>query len=289
MKSIAIMAVLASTVVAQPKFLPHKALHVKRDVAMYTETDYVTEVVTAFTTLWVPPNSVAPTGATSKNHPAAHSAVVSPIHDAEFYQSAPSSSEASLAPVPTTATNDANKAVVQDYQTTTLATSVSPAAVAQPTVAELDAPVAPPASDNTSSDSLDYGFPKPSGNTDLTTQCSASSPCNGKLTHYTLSDGMACGYPGLAGGDDKFRVIALPFEMMGQSSNEDGGGVVTPINANCDRVVEISCPTTGKTTTAIVVDKCMGCYDAHIDLSPAVFTALGITADIEQANWNFIS
>jgi len=270
---------------------------------MSIETDYVTDVVTSFTTIWVTSGFVAPDAATSSINTAPHSIV------AEFYQSASISSAVStlaaissavststavpssatpVAPVSTIAAlKNEEKAVVPDDQNSAPATSS--ASVAQPTADTASSTsVAQPTAD-TSSDGLDYGFPKPSGSQDLSTQCSAGSPCNGKLTHYTLSDAMACGYPGLAGGDNTFRVMALPHELMGLSSNENGGGVVKPVNANCDRVVEISCTDTGKKTTAIVVDKCMGCENTNIDLSPAVFTALGITADTAQAVWNFIS
>jgi len=45
-------------------------------------------------------------------------------------------------------------------------------------------------------------------------------------------------------------------------------------NPYCGKMISITCAKTGKTTTAKVVDKCMGCDGFSIDLSDAAFAAL---------------
>jgi hypothetical protein len=61
------------------------------------------------------------------------------------------------------------------------------------------------------------------------------------------------------------RVVALPHGLMGTQSNG---------NPYCGKTITIKCTATGKTTTATVVDKCMGCVGYAIDLSNAAFTEL---------------
>jgi rare lipoprotein A (peptidoglycan hydrolase) len=45
-------------------------------------------------------------------------------------------------------------------------------------------------------------------------------------------------------------------------------------NAYCGKTVTITCPSTGKTTTATIVDRCEGCVGRAIDLSNAAFLEL---------------
>jgi len=45
-------------------------------------------------------------------------------------------------------------------------------------------------------------------------------------------------------------------------------------NPYCGKMVTIKCTSTGKTTTAKAVDKCMGCTGYAIDLSNAAFKEL---------------
>jgi len=135
--------------------------------------------------------------------------------------------------------------------------------------------------------SLSYGFASPAGQTDRTSECPSGSPCSGEITFYTLDDSMSCGYTGLVGNDDSMLVLALPYAMMGTVSNS---GPNKPTNGNCGRVIEITCPETGSSAQAVVVDKCMGCEDSHIDLSAAAFSALGVpqAAGTATVSWNFV-
>jgi expansin (peptidoglycan-binding protein) len=45
-------------------------------------------------------------------------------------------------------------------------------------------------------------------------------------------------------------------------------------NPYCGKTITVKCTSTGKTTTAKVVDKCMGCDGDSIDLSNAAFSDL---------------
>lgn len=66
--------------------------------------------------------------------------------------------------------------------------------------------------------------------------------------------------------------------MMGAQSNG---------NPFCGKTVTIT--KGGKSVTAIVVDKCMGCKDFSIDLSNKAFKELGIDYDVgrTQGSWYF--
>ncbi|PVH80606.1 hypothetical protein DL98DRAFT_370557, partial [Cadophora sp. DSE1049] len=81
----------------------------------------------------------------------------------------------------------------------------------------------------------------------------------GDITYYEAGLG-ACGET-TDGSVDK--VIALPVGLMGAQSNG---------NPYCGKTVTIK--KGSKTTTATVVDKCMGCEGNSIDLSNAAFLEL---------------
>jgi len=73
------------------------------------------------------------------------------------------------------------------------------------------------------------------------------------------------------------KVIALPHGLMGTQSNG---------NPYCGKTVTIT--HNGKSTTATVADKCMGCTGNSIDLSNAAFLELD-SFDIGRttAEWYF--
>jgi len=91
--------------------------------------------------------------------------------------------------------------------------------------------------------------------------CSVGRPCQGDITYYEAGLG-ACG---IVSDGTVQNVVALPHVLMGSASNN---------NPYCGKTITIKCSATGKTTTATVVDKCMGCENYAIDLSIAAFTAL---------------
>lgn len=66
---------------------------------------------------------------------------------------------------------------------------------------------------------------------------------------------------------------------MGSESNS---------NPYCGKILTITCIATGKTTTATVADKCMGCNNFSIDLSNAAFLALDdLAVGRTKATWHF--
>jgi hypothetical protein len=78
---------------------------------------------------------------------------------------------------------------------------------------------------------------------------------------------------------DTENVVALPHGLMGTQSNG---------NPYCGQNITVKCTATGKTTTATVVDKCMGCDGYSIDLSNAAFLELdGLSVGRTGATWWF--
>jgi hypothetical protein len=101
------------------------------------------------------------------------------------------------------------------------------------------------------------------------------SPCKGDITYYTAGLG-ACG---ITSDGDIQNVVALPHGLMGTKSND---------NPYCGKTITITCIATGKTTTATVVDKCMGCDGFSIDLSNAAFLDLDdLAVGRTNATWYF--
>lgn len=96
------------------------------------------------------------------------------------------------------------------------------------------------------------------------------------MTYYTAGLG-ACGW---TSDGDTDNIVALPHGMMGTQSNG---------NPFCGRKIQITCESTGKTTTATVVDKCMGCEGDSIDLSNAAFLDLAdLAVGRTTAKWYFL-
>jgi expansin (peptidoglycan-binding protein) len=65
-------------------------------------------------------------------------------------------------------------------------------------------------------------------------------------------------------------------------------GPLSNTNPYCGMTITIQCISTGKTTTATVVDKCMGCNNYAIDLSNAAFEELDdLAVGRTEAKWWF--
>ena len=94
--------------------------------------------------------------------------------------------------------------------------------------------------------------------------CFAGSACTGDITFYSPSVGV-----GACGGSvhqDTENVVAVSVKVMGSLSS---GLQMNPI---CGQTVHITDPSTGKSATATVIDKCAGCAgDYDLDLSPSLF------------------
>lgn len=102
--------------------------------------------------------------------------------------------------------------------------------------------------------------------------CTVGSPCDGDITYYDPGAGSgACGWKNTK--DEP--VVALPHAFMGEKSNG---------NPYCGKTITIV--HNGKTSTARVVDKCMGCTGFSIDLSDSVFTQFeALSVGRTSAKW----
>lgn len=90
----------------------------------------------------------------------------------------------------------------------------------------------------------------------------SASNCVGDITHWDGGLG-ACGW----NVDSNSQMqIALPVGLMGPLSNS---------NPYCGQSVTVKNPNTGATVQATVGDKCMGCTGYSIDLTNALFNAIG--------------
>lgn len=270
MKSTAslLVSLLATTALAQPH-RQHKARHQHKqrdiDVVWVTETEMVTEVIGVTTTIWVSPGYVAP------SEPTTTSELSTTASAAQFFQGASlSSSTTSVVAAPVQSTSSSSVYVAPVETPAVVATTSSPAVVAAPaatsstlvTVASSTPVASTAASSGSSSSSSEpcYG---------------ASDACEGDITYYTAGLG-ACG---TTNDGDTQSVVALPYELMGTQSNG---------NPYCGKTITVTL--NGVSTTALVVDKCMGCTGYSIDLSVKAFSDLTpdyVTIGRTTASWYF--
>lgn len=273
----ALGALMASVAIAQPhRQHKHMDKHHKRneEVVWVTDYDYVTETAKVTTTIWVSEGFVIPTEAASNPTSAAAS---SQTNAANFFENAskaakPSSTSTSIyvaptpestyvAPPPPSSTSVAPTPSPEPEPTSTY---VAPAPVVESStyvapVVETPTPVYTPVAATTSAAPVAASTYSSSSGGSTGGVCSSGSPCEGDITYYEAGLG-ACGET-TDGSVDK--VIALPVGLMGSQSNG---------NPYCGKTVTIK--KGSKTTTATVVDKCMGCEGNSIDLSNAAFLEL---------------
>ncbi|KAL2073738.1 hypothetical protein VTL71DRAFT_11064 [Oculimacula yallundae] len=293
----ALGALMVSVAIAQPH-RQHMAKHHKRnqEVVWVTDTDYVTETAKITTTIWVSEGFVVPTEV-----PATQTPEPSPTKAPnQFFENANKETKAPPAPAPVpTSTSTSSVYVAPTPESTYVAppppssTYVAPAPVAPtpspepkpeptstyvapPPETPTPAPVAPvvapavveapkqvytpePAAPTTAAAPVVSAptYSAPSSNTGG--PCSSGSPCSGDITFYEAGLG-ACGE---THDGSTAKVIALPVGLMGAQSNG---------NPYCGKTVTIK--KGSKTTTATVVDKCIGCKGNSIDLSNAAFLEL---------------
>jgi outer membrane biosynthesis protein TonB len=271
--SAVLCAVLASAAVAQPH--AHNKRHVHQKHAKrapevvtewVTEYAYVTEIIDATTTVWVTPSAEpAPEPSTSST-----SSVNT--QDAQFFEpekpttTAPVVQQPAPTPEPAPTTSQAPvqqpEPVVQQEPEPVTTTSVAPVAPvvtpeSQPSPKEEDA--AP--KQNVVSGG---GSSKP------------SDSHTGELTYYDVGMG-ACGFDD-SGKDNSENIVAISHLVMGTQSNG---------NPMCDQTITISAK--GKTVTATVRDKCMGCAANDVDVSKAAFLELFGSLDLgrTEVEWWF--
>ncbi|POS87993.1 hypothetical protein EPUL_000535 [Erysiphe pulchra] len=263
----------------------HAARHVKREddspiTTWVTEWVSVIKTVEVTTTLWVTPSVPEPSQVmdskqdipteaqvidTQQDIPAEAPALPSPS-PAEFFEPQPSQNVQNM-PVPSlepspveilspTPTSTELKVELPQQQHEAVPEIVDPTpATNEPATALSNNNITAPVDHATSSGS-----------------CTAGSPCNGDITYYDPGTGAgACGWQNTK--DEP--VVALPHAFMGEKSNG---------NPYCGKTITIV--RNGKTSTARVVDKCMGCTGFSIDLSDSVFTQLAaLSVGRTSAKW----
>lgn len=276
----ALASLLASAAIAQPHRHEHRhaARHQRRDqeVVWVTEVDYVTETIDVTTTIWVsegfqPPTTTSVATTSTESSPSSVAASSSGV-PAQFFEpdtalptSTFATSTTSTTPVYIASTpSSIYVAPVSEAAPIQSTTSTTPVYVAPAPVVEPSSPAAQvytqPAAVSTTTSAAAAAIPtKPSTSSGSSTgECSPDSPCAGDITFYEAGLG-ACGITSDGTVD---RVVALPYGLMGTQSNG---------NPYCGKTITIKCDATGKTTTAVVTDKCMGCKGYSIDLSNIAF------------------
>ncbi|KPM44746.1 hypothetical protein AK830_g1770 [Neonectria ditissima] len=314
MKSFTVASALfAAVAVAQPHgnhHLRHEKLHEKRalvtEVEWVTETQYVTKLVDSTTTLWVTPGEEQPTSTTDKANFVETSAspvpkkkkkpttttttttsssisTTSTTTTSEYVAPEPTTTSTSSVYVPPTTFATSTSVYVAPVKTstsvakepestteeyvepepTTTSVYVAPTSVYVAPTSTYVAPVVTTsaASDDSSSDESSSG---------------GSDSHSGELTYYDVGLG-ACGEDD-TGNDDTENIVALSHLLMGTQSNG---------NPMCGKTITIK--SNGKTATATVRDKCMGCDYDNIDVSRKVYEALwgGLGTGRTKAEWWF--
>jgi hypothetical protein len=231
LSAIVLVGLMASTALAKPHGHGHNHLfaahHAKRSVVTECEVKWETLVVTEYI------DELSTVWITPGVTPST-SAATSPT-PGQFFEG--SSTEARQ-PAPTTVSVPESSAA-------------PPAPDTPPPQAPAPAPttsvwVAPPAP-TTSAPPVQ---PPASGGAD--NGGSGANKFTGDLTYYQLGLG-ACGWDD-SGKDYNSNIVAISYLMMGEASNN---------NPMCGKTISISAG--GKTITAIIRDKCMGCAVDAID------------------------
>ncbi|KAG6008698.1 hypothetical protein E4U21_004053 [Claviceps maximensis] len=285
-------AAIVTMTAAQPFHGKHGRLHAARRVApreivtevvWVTEIEYVTEVIDVTTTYWLgngadsTPTSSLPEESQGK-----------------FYEThAPPPPP----PVPTTASSSAYVVPPPPPPAPTSFSSVyaapppppAPKPVSMPGAAAAPPPVpaayspAPAAYSPAPAAYSPAPAPAQSGNGGGSSSSGSGSSASsvsgshkGDLTYYAVGLG-ACGEDD-SGKDNSANIVALSHLLMGTQSNG---------NPMCGKTVTIH--GNGKSTTATVRDKCMGCKMDDLDVSEKVYKELygGLDTGRMPISWSF--
>ncbi|KAK5095670.1 hypothetical protein LTS08_008064 [Lithohypha guttulata] len=231
-------------------------LNIPRDVtSVVTETSYTTVDVPV--TLWVDENGKP---------------IKTEAQGVNFAEQTKSLELTAAQVVPTTTPAPP----AQPTTTTSTSTSTQAPAVAPTTTIASSAYQAPtPVTPSSSSSPVASASAAPATNKASSGQVTASdsascegtgNACVGDITHWDGGLG-ACGWN--VDSNSEFQ-IALPHAFMGTQSNG---------NPYCGRSLTVLNPQTGVTIQATVGDKCMGCVGRSIDLTNALFAAVGNGCD----------
>jgi len=264
------MAFLSKIVVAATAFA---ALTAARPLAIRDVTSVVTE--TAYTTvdvpvtLWVDEDG-KPLSTVAQGGNFAASATPAAEQSKVEISASPSTPQ-SVSVVPTTTPSPPAQVV----PTTTSAPSVQTHAQAQapaytaPAMSSPEPVVTSPIASSPSASSpttTAVAAPTNSASSGQSSVCTSGAPCSGDITHWDGGLG-ACGWNVDSNSEMQ---IAMPVGMMGSLSNS---------NPYCGMSVTVKNPSTGTTVQATVGDKCMGCTGESIDLTNALFNAVGNGCD----------
>jgi len=265
----------------------------KRDIVWVTETDEAVVTVPVTKTVWVDPT------ATHYGHHHAHSTVTSHIQSTVTASASPvetsSSAESSssyVAPssseTPTTSSTSVYVAPTTSSTSVYVAPTTSSTSVyVAPTTSSTSIYVAPTTSSTsiyvapTTSSTSVYVAPTSSTPTTTSTQAASSASSasgatyTGDITYYETGEG-SCGWT----SSDSDAIVAIPHGMMANGANPNA-------NPLCGTYITISYA--GSTNKAKIVDTCMGCDGASIDLSPTLFTAVAPDGDgrVHGVEWWF--
>jgi hypothetical protein len=281
----------ASFAVAQPHHKHQAFHHQKRDPAVVwvTDWDIVTDVVDVTTTIWVSEGYVAPSSSAQSSPSSVSASSVTDV-PAQFFEPAPSTPPAPTtfstssvsvaapppAPTPSTSSVVAPPAPAPEAPAPEVESSSTPVASSTPAAAPSVAPAPAPEPSTSAPAPVASSTPSSGGSSSGSSsgQCSdSSSPCSGDITYYAAGLG-ACGWDNDSETDN---IVALSHLLMGEQSNG---------NPFCGKTITVEYM--GKTTTAKVVDKCMGCDELSIDLSNKAFEDLAdLSIGRATANWYF--
>ncbi|OHE93986.1 allergen Asp F7 [Colletotrichum orchidophilum] len=286
-------AVLATTAIAQPHQHGSKRRHVhgkhqKRALVTewVTEIAYVTEWVDSTATVWVDPDvsstsSALPTTSvparffepanqpsyTTLSTSTKPSAVASPVNEIQEQAPAPAPTPSTSTPAPAPQTPTPEPVPTSTSLYVAPPPAPPPASSSSTTPAPAPQPTTPSQAAPSSTSAASGGSGGGSGGTSYT----------GDLTYYTVGLG-ACGEDD-SGKDNSENIVAVSYLVMGSQSNG---------NPYCGKKVQISA--NGKTTTATVRDKCMGCQADAIDVSEKafldIFDSLGVGRGTVE--WKFL-
>ncbi|KAH6609550.1 Non-Catalytic module family expansin [Trichoderma cornu-damae] len=310
--SVAASALLIAAAAAKPHGHAHHVHHVAaRDVVVtetewHTDTVYVTEFIDSTTTYWVQDGKTSP-GAPA---PAPASTTVA-ASAAEFFEPSsstdcttteePTSTSQAPPPPPPTTTSSTTSTTAAAFSSSSVYTppppppeptttqapaevETPPAPIATPSPSSVAPPpppppppssVAPPPPASPSPSPSEVAAPPPA-DVGTSTSTSTGGGYSGDITYYTVGLG-SCGEDD-SGADLSQNIVAIAVGLMGSQSNG---------NPMCGKTITISAG--GKTTTATVKDKCMGCADHDIDVSEKVFLDLfgSLDGGREPCTWSF--
>lgn len=252
-------AALVAAAAAKP--LQNRDLVVVTEVEWVTETEYVTEIIDLTTTLFVTTGQSVPTEPVTSLVPAPS--------DAQFFEPpSPSAAQpketAAAAPPP-----------APPAPSSAPATTAAPAPPPAPTTTEQAAPPPPPPATEEPTQTQPESTPESEPSTS-SSGGSGSGDKTGDLTYYAVGLG-ACGDDD-SGKDNSANIVALSKDLMGPVSNG---------NQYCGKSITIYA--NGKSVTATVRDKCMGCKTNDLDVSEKVYKELwgGLGSGRRPVSWTF--